>query len=386
MQGAEHEMAGFRGLDRDRNRFKVAQLADEQHVGVFAQRCAQGVLERSRVVVHLALVDQALLVLVHEFNRVFDRDDVIGPVPVDVVDHRAERGRLSRTGRPGHQHESFGQLAQIENVLGQLELLGGQDLRRDDAKDRADALAIHEHVGAEPRQPGDLVGKVGIVTRLELRLVDGGHNLFEERQNHVGRERSGGVVQPAHLAVLADQRRDRRADVQVGRLQLAHPAEHGIDCRLAPQDRRCASGRFFGRGASDEIGGLERGGELVLCVVSSRGQHRDRFIASRMPAKSGDFSRVFDRRDREATLICLVLAHWARLFVIARLVCAGRAARVRMRSRGVPLLLWSEHSSLSRARMTSRHHRRRPQRFPTPTASSTIDEAMTILRSKSWQR
>src|SRR4029078_2768885 len=116
-------------------------------------------------------------------------------------------------------------------------------------------------------------------------------------------------------------------------------AEHGIDSRLAPQDRRCASGRLFGRGASDEIGGLERGGGLVLCGVSRRGQHRDRSIASGVPAKFGDFSRVFDRRDREATLICLVLAHRARLFVIGRLVCAGRAARVRMRSRGVPLLL-----------------------------------------------
>lgn len=62
-------------------------------------------------------------------------------------------------------------------------------------------------------------------------------------------------------------------------------------------------------------------------------------MASGMPAKFGDFSRVFAREGRGATLICLVLAHRAWLFVIDGLVCARRAARARMRSRGVLLLL-----------------------------------------------
>jgi hypothetical protein len=44
----------------------------------------------------LALVDQAALVLVHELDRILDRDDVIGAGPVDVVDHRAERRGLAR--------------------------------------------------------------------------------------------------------------------------------------------------------------------------------------------------------------------------------------------------------------------------------------------------
>ena len=114
----------------------------------------------------------------------------------------------------------------------QPELFGGQDLRRDDAKDRADPVPILEHVGAEAREAGDLVGEVGVVTRFEFRLVDRRHDLAEQPCDHLGRERPGGLVQRAHLAVLAHERRHRRAQVQVGGLQLAHPAEHRVDRRL----------------------------------------------------------------------------------------------------------------------------------------------------------
>ena len=45
--------------------------------GIFAQRRPQRVLERVGVRPDFALVDQALLVLVHELDRILDRDDVI---------------------------------------------------------------------------------------------------------------------------------------------------------------------------------------------------------------------------------------------------------------------------------------------------------------------
>jgi hypothetical protein len=59
------------------DRLEVAHLADQQDVRILAQRRAQRVLEAGSVRVHLALVDDALLVVVHELDRVLDRDDVI---------------------------------------------------------------------------------------------------------------------------------------------------------------------------------------------------------------------------------------------------------------------------------------------------------------------
>ena len=130
VQRAEHEMPGFGGLDRDRDGLEVAQLADQDDVGILAQRRAQRILERVGVGAHLALVDQALLVAVHELDRILDRDDVLVARLVDVVDHRAQRRRLARSGRAGHQHQPLVQLAQLQDVRRQPELFGGEDVRR----------------------------------------------------------------------------------------------------------------------------------------------------------------------------------------------------------------------------------------------------------------
>ena len=116
-------------------------------------------LNESVCVPHLALVDQARLVRVHELDRVFDRDDVLVPVPVDVVHQRAQRRRLARAGRPGDQHQPLGQRAELQDVRRQVELLGRQDGRRDDAEHGAHALAVGKDVGAEPGEPLDLVAR-----------------------------------------------------------------------------------------------------------------------------------------------------------------------------------------------------------------------------------
>ena len=106
VQGAEDEVAGLGGGDRGRDRLEVAHLAEEDHVGVLAQRGPERVAEARRVGADLALVDDAALVAVQELDRILDRDDVVGARPVDLVDHRRERRRLARAGRPGDEDEA----------------------------------------------------------------------------------------------------------------------------------------------------------------------------------------------------------------------------------------------------------------------------------------
>ena len=43
VQGGQHQVAGLGGGDRDRGRLEVAQLADQDDVGVLAQHVPQGV-------------------------------------------------------------------------------------------------------------------------------------------------------------------------------------------------------------------------------------------------------------------------------------------------------------------------------------------------------
>src|ERR687896_493386 len=78
-----------------------------QRVCEMTPRSAQCVLERVGVDADLALRDDAALVRVYELDRVLDRDDVVGAHPVDQIDQRAERRRLSRAGRSGDENEPF---------------------------------------------------------------------------------------------------------------------------------------------------------------------------------------------------------------------------------------------------------------------------------------
>jgi len=66
---------------------QVAHLAYQDHVGVLPQHILEGSGERAGVAAYLTLVHEAVLVAVHELDRVLHGDDVPGPLPVDLVDH-----------------------------------------------------------------------------------------------------------------------------------------------------------------------------------------------------------------------------------------------------------------------------------------------------------
>ena len=101
----EHEVAGLRGGEGGLGRLGVAELADQDHVGVLAKASAQRLRERRRVETDFPLVDDAAVVAVHDLDRVLDRDDVLPPRAVDVVDDRCERRRLARAGCAGDEDE-----------------------------------------------------------------------------------------------------------------------------------------------------------------------------------------------------------------------------------------------------------------------------------------
>ena len=106
VQRREHEVARLGGLQRRLRGLGVAKLADQDHVRVLAQCAPERLHEVGRVESDLALVDDARVVAVQDLDRVLDRDDVLLPRPVDVVDHRGERRRLSGARRARDEHEA----------------------------------------------------------------------------------------------------------------------------------------------------------------------------------------------------------------------------------------------------------------------------------------
>ena len=152
VQRAEHEHAHRGAAERELDRFHFAHFAEQENVGVVAHRAFERGGERLRVLADFAVHDDRLLHRVHELDRILDRDDVLGEVRIDVVDHRRERSGLAAAGRAGDDDEALIEMAEFLQRLGQLEIVEGKNLRRNLAEDRRLAPVVVEIVAAETRE------------------------------------------------------------------------------------------------------------------------------------------------------------------------------------------------------------------------------------------
>ena len=123
---------------------------------------------------HFALIHQRALALVNELDGIFDRDDVIGLVVVDVVDHRSKRRRLARTGRARHEHQAARMHRDVLEDLRRVQIVERHDQRRNRPEHRTCTAVLIERVDAEARELGNLEGEVGFVelfVRLALLVI-----------------------------------------------------------------------------------------------------------------------------------------------------------------------------------------------------------------------
>ena len=175
MQGAEHQVAGFGGGDRQLDRLQIAQLPHQDHVRVLAQGGPQGIGEAAGVVVELALMHHALYRFVGEFDRIFDREDVLSPVLVDVIEDGGEGGGLARAGGTGHQHQPLGGAADLlhDRWQPQHRQLGNAVAQRPQTGGIGAALAID--IDPEACHALEAVGAVelpGLLQLLALGIVE----------------------------------------------------------------------------------------------------------------------------------------------------------------------------------------------------------------------
>src|SRR5882724_1998345 len=104
VQRREHQVSREGGLDPDFRRFKIANLADQNDVGILAQESSErGGKVQANLLLHLYLVDASQL----EFDRVFRGHDV-GVNGVQRCNGGIQRVRLARTGWTGYQHHAVG--------------------------------------------------------------------------------------------------------------------------------------------------------------------------------------------------------------------------------------------------------------------------------------
>ena len=214
VQRAERQVARLGNAQRRLCRLQIAQLADEDDVRIFAKGRAQRVGEPVRVAVHLALVDQAALVLMDVLDRILDREDVLVaalslilsiiaasvvdlPLPVGPVTSTSPRGRSASVGEHLRQAE----------VLEAFDLLGNQPV------DGADGAALVEDVRAEPGDAADAEREVELERLLEALLLRVGHDAVGQLLG-LGR-RQFRQLEPLQLSMHANLRRRAGRQVEV---------------------------------------------------------------------------------------------------------------------------------------------------------------------------
>ena len=104
---------GLGGVDGRLERLDVAQLADQDHVGVLPHGVLEGLVPVHAVQADLALVDVRLLVGEGELDRVLDGEDVQRLALVDVVEHGRDGRALAGAGDAGEDDQPFGEVAQL---------------------------------------------------------------------------------------------------------------------------------------------------------------------------------------------------------------------------------------------------------------------------------
>jgi hypothetical protein len=238
----EHEVAGLGRLQRGLRRLRVAKLADQDHVRVLPQRASKRLLERLGVEPDLTLVDDAAVVGMDDLDRVLDRDDVLLPRPVHVVDHRRERRRLPRAGRAGHEDEPAVLLGELPHAVRQAQLVEVRHRAGDDAKGERDRAALAEGVHAEARQLVGGVRDVEVARLVELLQLRRRHRADAlERDEQMALRQGRPLRHLAERPVAPDDRRPVQLEVDVGRAELDGACKEGVQIHAATLHRQRAA-------------------------------------------------------------------------------------------------------------------------------------------------
>ena len=206
-------MARLGELERGFHRLEVAHFADEDDVRIFTESGAERAREALRVGVQFALVDEAPLVRVEIFDRVFDRQDVGRARLIDPIDHRGQRRRLAAAGRTGDEHQAARPVGQIREHGRQAQLVERSNVFGNQTVDGAERALLVEDIAPEPADAGSPNARSSSHVSSNVFLCAPRQHAVAERLDDLRRQI--GASEPLQAAVHAHLRRRPDGQVQV---------------------------------------------------------------------------------------------------------------------------------------------------------------------------
>ena len=119
------------------------------------------------------LVNRRVFVIVQEFNRVLDRDDVITVLAVDVVEDSGQSRRFPTTKRACHQSDPALQIGNFREAGWKVECREVGDVGGDDPHHDGATAALYEHVHPEAGFSRQAIGDIA-----SALLAKGADGLF----------------------------------------------------------------------------------------------------------------------------------------------------------------------------------------------------------------
>ena len=149
----------------------------------------------------------------HEFDGIFNGNDMVAALGVRIIHERGQRGGLAAPGGAGHKHEALGQQGQLAQHDRKPQFLNRADALRDFAEHRGNAAVLPEKVGTVTRQPRNFIGEVQIARPLECPYALYGNHFTQYGQKFPGRDSRS--VHPHEIPINAQERRIARRKVQI---------------------------------------------------------------------------------------------------------------------------------------------------------------------------
>ena len=105
VQGAQHQVSGLGGGERDFHCFAVADFAEQNHFRRLAQSRAQAGCEVRKILPHFPLAEGRLGGQVNKLDRILQRHDMDFRRLIDLVQNRGQGRCLAAAGAAGDEDD-----------------------------------------------------------------------------------------------------------------------------------------------------------------------------------------------------------------------------------------------------------------------------------------
>ena len=215
VQSSENDVPCFRRRNSGFDGFQVSHFTDENDVRVLTQGAANGFRKRRNVDADFTLVDCTFDVVVIEFDRVFNRNDVTVNRFVQMLDHGGQRCRFTGTGRPGNENHASRTQNQFCNNRRGVEVFERHQLNGNLSQNHRDAASLLEYGNTETRLVAEGETEVRTADFLKFLLAAFRRDAFHQGDGVVRFQNL--CFQTRQRAVKTNYRRLTNGDVQVGR-------------------------------------------------------------------------------------------------------------------------------------------------------------------------